>query len=326
MRVQSISNSGLGRRNAKRSLDAVTNLPFGLARIVFAGGISNPYPTDIGVIEYVQSTTLGNAINFGNLVRARSTQGTASSSTRGIIAGGYAYNNGEAQLRSIEYVTIASLGNAISFGDLSVETRRVAGTSSETRALIGGGFRATYTTAVEFVTIASTGNASNFGNLSVGRSTPGALASPTRAIFGDGDSGTLQPSIDYFTIATTGNATNFGNITGARTDVAGSSNSVRGLFSGGWSGSANVNIIDYITIASTGNAIDFGDLTVARGAPGASSSKVRALFAGGTVTGGYSNTIDYVTIDTTGNAIDFGDLSTAKAFATGFSDGHGGLG
>lgn len=325
MGVQSISNSGLGRRNVKRSLEGVTNLPFGLARVVFAGGMAAPYPTDVGVIEYVQATTLGNAINFGNLIRARSTQGAASSSTRGIIAGGYAYNNGEAQLRSIEYVTIATLGNATSFGNLSVDTRRVAGTSSETRALIGGGYRATYTTAVEFVTIASTGNASNFGNLSVGRSTPGALASPTRAIFGDGDRGTFQPSIDYFTIATTGNATNFGNITGTRTDICGSSNSTRGLFAGGWTGSTGTNIIDYITIATTGNAIDFGDLTVARSTPGASSSKIRALFAGGS-TNVYFNTIDYVTIDTTGNAIDFGDLSTAKAFATGFSDGHGGLG
>ena len=39
----------------------------------------------------------------------------------------------------MDYVTIASTGNAIDFGDLAAVTRRRAGAASSTRALFAGG-------------------------------------------------------------------------------------------------------------------------------------------------------------------------------------------
>ena len=40
----------------------------------------------------------------------------------------------------------------------------------------------------------------------------------------------------------------------------------------------------------------------------------------------YYNTIDYVTIASAGNATDFGDTGYTVWKASGFSNGHGGLG
>ena len=93
--------------------------------------------------------------------------GSASSSTRGIFAGGYTGSN----VNTIEYVTIASTGNATDFGDLLGTRRQTAGTSSNVRVVFGGGTgsRGTWEEEIDYVTIASTGNASDFGDLRYAR-------------------------------------------------------------------------------------------------------------------------------------------------------------
>ena len=68
----------------------------------------------------------------------------------------------------IDYVTIATLGNAVDFGNLSSARDGMAGFASPTRGVVAGGEGASPYPArdiIEFVTIASTGNASNFGDL-----------------------------------------------------------------------------------------------------------------------------------------------------------------
>ena len=69
----------------------------------------------------------------------------------------------------MEYVTIATLGNASNFGDLSVKRSMLASCASSTRAVWGGGYiypspAVTYNT-IDYVTISSTGNAIDFGDL-----------------------------------------------------------------------------------------------------------------------------------------------------------------
>ena len=224
---------------------------------------------------------------------------------RGVFGGGVT----PALTNTIDYITIATTGNASDFGDLSVARQRLAACSSSARGVFGGGL-ATPTTVntIDYINIATTGNATDFGDLTVIRNDLASCSSSTRGIFGGGTAPTANNTIDYITIATTGNATDFGDLTVARQQLASCSSSTRGVFGGG---NINTNTIDYITIASVGNATDFGDLTLGREYSAACSSSTRGVFGGG-VSPGVTNTIDYITIATTGNATDFGDLTVAR--------------
>jgi hypothetical protein len=228
---------------------------------------------------------------------------------RGLFGGG----NTGSYSNVIDYVTIASTGNATDFGDLTVARDRLAACSSSTRGLFGGGYISSIASnVIDYITISTAGNATDFGDLTVARYGLAACSSSTRGLFGGGS------VIDYVTIASTGNATDFGDLTVARQYLAACSSSTRGLFGGGSTGSYS-NVIDYVTISTAGNATDFGDLTVARDRLAACSSSTRGLF------GGPTNAIDYVTIASTGIATDFGDLTVARNGLAACSNGHGGL-
>ena len=75
-------------------------------------------------------------------------------------------------MNNIDYVTIASTGNAIDFGD-SLLGGFGAGGSSPTRGVAGGGYFANsptgevggFTNIIDFVQIATTGNAVDFGDI-----------------------------------------------------------------------------------------------------------------------------------------------------------------
>ena len=66
----------------------------------------------------------------------------------------------------IDYVTIATLGDAIDFGNLTESTRGTCSVNSTIRAVRTGGY-VTQTT-MDYVTIATTGNAADFGDLVTG--------------------------------------------------------------------------------------------------------------------------------------------------------------
>ncbi len=73
--------------------------------------------------------------------------------------------NNPANVNTIQFVTIASMGNAQDFGDLSETRRGKAATASATRAISSGGYNGSdYTNTIEYVTISTTGNAVNFGD------------------------------------------------------------------------------------------------------------------------------------------------------------------
>ena len=182
-------------------------------------------------------------------------------------------------------VEFRSKGNAADFGNLTAARRALAGLSSDTRGVFGGGREGSVVNKIEYITIASVGNATDFGDLNTSAATTerGSAASTTRGIFaGFNQVPSVVNDIDYITIASTGNASDFGDTTDARYAIAGASSSVRAVFGGGRTSGGSVrNIIDYITIASTGNATDFGDLTDSRYAASAVSNSLRAVFAGG---------------------------------------------
>ena len=252
------------------------------------------------------------------------------SGNRGLFAGG---NLAPGYSNVIDYIGIASTGNATDFGDLitGVYGANSGAVGSTTRGLFAGGGDGTGDgiNEISFVTIASAGNATDFGDLTqAGRAMGAGISSSTRGVFGP-RLHTPSPTphhdniFDFVTIASAGNATDFGDATINASNNAGACSSTRGLRAGGnlntAPGGESSNVMDYITIASAGNATDFGDLSAIKHSPGGLSSATRALFAGGTANPGSSpygsltNSIDYVTIATTGDATDFGDLGASTA-------------
>ena len=67
----------------------------------------------------------------------------------------------------IDFITIATTGNAQDFGDLTVARTRLGATSSPIRGIWAGGDTPTVTNIIDFVKIASTGNAVDFGDRTI---------------------------------------------------------------------------------------------------------------------------------------------------------------
>ena len=233
------------------------------------------------------------------------------SATRGVAMGG-----GQNSFSILmEYITIATLGNATNFGNLLVPRGRGCGVSSTTRgvSMCGAVSTGTGTTDImEYITIATTGNATDFGDATQARTGVAGVSNLTRgvAFCGWADTGNSNV-IDYITIATTGNALDFGDATVVQRYNSGTGNLTRGLFGGGYKSNATADI-EYITIGTLGNGTTFGDLTVIRNQGSALGSFTRAVFCGGS-----TNTLDYVTIATLGNATDFGDTLSSPTTALG---------
>ena len=229
---------------------------------------------------------------------------------RAVFGGG----RGPADLKAIEFINIASFGNAISFGELITATSRGSACSSEVRGIFGGGGFPTENNVLEYITIASEGNAIDFGDLTgensgVDRATPAGASSSTRGIFAGGGSYPSSTSniIDYIQIATIGNALDFGDLT---VDRAGANVATNGkkmvIGTGGSSGGIS---IDQIIIQSKGNAVDFGGVSTFDKFQGAHcSNSVRGIWAGGQMHNPYhlTSAIEFLTIESGGNAIDFG--------------------
>lgn len=129
----------------------------GIYGIGFSGSPTN-------TIQYITIASTGNATDFGDATSARLSpaNGIISSGTRGVFAAGD--TSGSGRLNIIDYITIASTGNATDFGDLSRATEAPYGASNLTRGLIAGGVNVT-TTQIDYITISTTGNSSDFGDL-----------------------------------------------------------------------------------------------------------------------------------------------------------------
>ena len=261
-----------------------------ITRGVIIGGNGGDQESNM---EYITFATTGNATFFGDIRNSTGTNvgdrnyGAAgfSNDTRGVF-GGNAYDYNE-----IEYITIASTGDSLDFGELNAQGHYDAGScASSTRGVICGGYASNgRTERMSYVTTASTGNASDFGDLAedlMGKAS-GSMGSNTRGMICGGHHGSEDQT----------------NVNGPR------------------------ETIEYITIASTGNATDFGDALSKRVHAASGSSKTRAIPRAGGYnyeSPGRSTTMDYVTIASTGNAADFGDLVDGEQHWTGASNGCGG--
>ena len=80
---------------------------------------------------------------------------------RGLIGGGYAPTSNN----TIEYITIATLGNAIDFGDLQNAVGGMTNVASRIRVVFAGGRTPSEINNMDYVQIPTTGNAVDFGDL-----------------------------------------------------------------------------------------------------------------------------------------------------------------
>ena len=188
------------------------------------------------IMEFVTIATTGSASNFGDLTVPRSHPSAASSSTRGVVMGGY---GASANTNVIDFITIATLGDALDFGDLPVIAYGGANgiISDGVRGFQAGGSHSPggYSNTINQIIFQTLGNATDFGDLHVGASGVGNLypsgcSNGTRGIVAGGQTPSSKLDvIDVFTMASSGNASNFGAIADARNLFSGLSDCHGGL-------------------------------------------------------------------------------------------------
>ena len=126
--------------------------------------------------------------------------------SRGVFGGRH-----NSYLNTMDYVTIATPGNATDFGDFTVSARSRDAVSNKTRGVWGGGHGALNT--MDYITIATPGNSTDFGDLTETKNNTASCSDGTKGLCGGGQPSGFSNVIDYVTISTIGNATDFGDLT-----------------------------------------------------------------------------------------------------------------
>jgi len=212
----------------------------------------------------------GGGTSFGTSYSSRSATAFGSQ-TRGVFGGGNDFST--YGINTIEYVTIATEGNGIDYGDLFQKANGCGGMGDKTRGIYCGQYNP-YTARCQYSTIAVGGLSSEFGDLTLHTRFNAASSNGTRGITGGGYTQTSPNrtnTIQICTIQTLGDFTDFGDLTSIRSHLAGASSPTRAVFFAGETPS-QVNTIDYVEFASEGNAIDFGDLTATMYSSGGTSN------------------------------------------------------
>ena len=140
-------------------------------RACVAGGFDTSVADN--VIEYVTIATTGNATNFGDLLGLYAQQASVASSTRGVVCTGSIGPTPTTNSNVIQYVTIASTGDAVDFGDYVTVGENVRGVSNSLRGVFAGGYCPNFVNTMNYITIATTGNSSDFGDILNGQTSPG---------------------------------------------------------------------------------------------------------------------------------------------------------
>jgi hypothetical protein len=305
--------------NSWRQVDNTTRRGRGFA----FGGYD--VPVAYSTIRFVEMATQGNAQYFGDLSATTRMGAAFGNTTRGIHGCLYPSNRA-----NIDYITIASGGNAIDWGaDRTTDAQQMASLASSTRGIFAGGASSN---VIDYIEISTTGNATDFGDLTTAKRNTGGFASPTRGVISAGGEFPFanHKTTDFITIASKGNSTDAGDLIGEISGVRTCSNHTRGIFMGGYTPVASIDDIRFMTTASLGNAVDFGNLSTIRREGSCVSNQTRGMFIGGNQAWpntGFTNVIEFIQIATGGDATDFGDdLLTATQIGGGCSDSHGGLG
>jgi len=159
---------------------------------------------------------------------------------RAIFASGFTPTS----INNMDYVEIATLGDAADFGDLTTAGKnRPSCNGSNTRGIVAGG-----------------GNNNNNAGI------------------------IINDDIDFFEIATLGNSRDFGELTTpTRAGTCNSGNQTTHITMGGSTqpGGNYHNVISELTYVHLGSCVDFGDMSANIDSPAGCSSPTRAVAMGG---------------------------------------------
>ena len=109
------------------------------------------------------------------MTQVRRSTTSATSSTRGVLSNG---STPSGVYKTIDYITMASAGKAINFGDSAVAAENRTGLTNTIRGVFAGSLTPgpVRSDDIDYVTIASTGDAVDFGDLSVPRRAGGGAS------------------------------------------------------------------------------------------------------------------------------------------------------
>ena len=137
--------------------------------IILGGYNGAPHPSPSSVtstIQFFNFASQGNTTKFGELTEKARNVIAVSDQTRGVRMGGYSETaNPAAFTNTIDFITMASEGNATDFGDCLSALLNGAPAQNKTRGVMMGGSTPTYTNTIQFITIQSAGDATDFGDL-----------------------------------------------------------------------------------------------------------------------------------------------------------------
>jgi len=177
-------------------------------------------------IDFFTMASQQDAIDFGDVQSGATYLGCGTASpTRGIIVCG---RDTSGQANIIEFVTIATTGNAKDFGDAVNTENAVAGcvAGNSTRGVFAGGGDSS-TTDVAFITYTTLGNTTKFGDLHTGNGYQAPASDRITLVTGGGSGPTNR--MDAIAILTGGTSVDFGDLTVSKTTMSGSSNGHGGL-------------------------------------------------------------------------------------------------
>ena len=195
-------------------------------RGLFVGGYT---PTPSNIIELVTIASTGSANDFGDLSTNRWDLTCMASPTRGVFANGTIVAANDTLTNIIEYVTIATTGNAQDFGDATGTKQACPGCSNSTRGVWGGGYTPSSTKNLDTIEIATTGDAIDFGDLTHSLTVGSAFSSPTRGVWAAGYSGGNTNIMNFINFVTQGDAVDYGDLNRSCHRTGAASNSHGGL-------------------------------------------------------------------------------------------------
>ena len=205
-------------------------------RGIHFGGTNPSSQTDARIL-YVTIQADGNSVDFGDLINSYNFRyGCATGNKIRAIAVGGRQEPSPSAVNTMQFVTMATTGNAMEFGDLSTTIDSSSGTTSNgTRAVVALNSSPSFTgKALDQIRPASGGNSIGFGELSTGRQdghSNSCLSNPTRGFFAGGFTGpsTGTDVVDYVTFETEGTAVDFGNLRTGKAGYSSFSNAHGGL-------------------------------------------------------------------------------------------------
>ena len=167
--------------------DAVDFGDLTLARLITSGACASPTRGVMGggwipgnrsdIIDYITIASAGNAIDFGDLTQRKSACSAGSTGTRAVWAGGY-FNVSPTleHYKTVEYITIASGGNGIDFGERTFAGAYSGAASSHTRLVTCMGFTPSLTNRMDSIEMNTGGDAVEFGDAVTAANAPGGCS------------------------------------------------------------------------------------------------------------------------------------------------------